>query len=54
MYSFLVYSVPVPDIGVYQEDVEKPSCNTEKDRVKLNDRTAGIKEILALRCVLLH
>lgn len=33
---------PVPDIGVYQENDEHIlKCNTEKDKERLNERTAG-------------
>lgn len=41
-----IYSVTVPEAGVYIEDSTEESepltCNTKKDGTRLNERTAGM------------
>lgn len=42
-YTLLFYSTTVPDTGVYEEDEPTLTCNTEKDKQRLNERTAGMQ-----------
>lgn len=47
-----LFREPVPDIGVYQEiDEHALSCNTEKDKRRLNERTAGIYCRAGIFCI---
>ena len=41
-YTLLFYSTTVPDTGVYEEDEPTLTCITEKDKQRLNERTAGM------------
>ena len=42
-YTLLFYSTTVPDTGVYEEDEPTLTCNTEQDKQRLNERTAGMQ-----------
>lgn len=42
MASIHYFSIAQPDTGVYEEDEPTLTCNTEKDKQRLNERTAGM------------